>query len=502
MSINNSKKNKEAIQIEQTPEQIKANMLRNHFAAIKKMNTTQLNNALRVVPSVLSKFDYTKVASYLQNPAKHEKELRNLSNYLYNVSSQYRQIVRHFATMPTYDYTLNISEIPNKINADKITKSYQKTAQYVDKLNLKHEMSKALKVAFKEDTFFGYEYESKDSYFIKKLDGNHCRISSIEDGIFNFAFDFSYFETFTDQLDLFPDEFQAKFIIYKLDRTNNRWQELDADKTVCFKVNEDIIEYSVPPFNTVFESIFDLDEYKKIKKAKTKMDNFLLLAQKIPMADDKNSDVDVFKISLDLAMEFHNMLSESLPLGVGAVTSPMEIESLKMEKSKSDSDTISQAQREVYTDSGISQYLFNSDKNTSAGITKSITSDEQIIFDVLNQIERWVNRKLKKQTGNMKFYIRFIQNTQFNRDEVFSRYLKAAQASAPVKTEMMASLGITPSEMLNKTILENEIFKLHEKFIPLVSSHTQSGDEASGRPQVSEDEQSDSTQVNRDNEDS
>jgi hypothetical protein len=484
--------------IELTPEEIKVQQLQKQFASIRKMNTTHLNKALSINPSVLSKFNSKQVADFLQNPVQYEKQLRQLSNYLYNVSSQYRQVIKHMATMATYDYTLNITEMPVKINADKITKAYTKSAQYVDKLNLKHEMSKALKTSFKEDFFYGYEHESKDSYFIQKLDADYCRICSIEDGVFNYAFDFSYFDKFKDSLELFPDEFRVKYQIYELNKQTNRWLEMDSNKTICIKIMEDI-KFGIPPYNTVFESIFDLDEYKKIKKAKAKMDNFLLIVQNIPMVD--GNDADVFKISLPKASEFHHMLSDNLPDGVAAVTSPMTLETIKMEKTKGDADTIAQAQREVYTDSGISQYLFNSDKNTSAGIGKSIISDENFLFDTLNQIERWVNRKLKRQSGTITFYIKFLQVTNFSREEVFNRYLKAAQFGSPVKMEIGASLGLTPLEVLNKITLENEVFKLHEKFIPLASSHTQAGDDEGGRPSVKETDRSDSTQTNIDNSD-
>lgn len=485
-----------------TPEQLAQEELKlklqQQYAAIKKMNTKQLNKVLAITPSVLSKFNPKQVAEYLQNPAKYEKQMRHLSNYLYGVSAQYRQIIKHVATMPTYDYTLNIVEMPQKINKDKISKTFVKTAQYVDKLNLPHEMSKALRVAFKEDFFYGYEHESKDSYFIQKMDADYCKISSIEDGVFNYAFDFSYFTNNPVELDLYPDEFRTKFQIYEIDRINHRWQELDSNKTFCIKIMDDL-QHGMPPYNTVFESIFDLDEYKKIKKSKTKMDNFQLLAQKIPM-NEKSNDLNAFLIDLDTAGAFHDQLSENTSDGVSVATSPMSIESIKMEKSKSDVDTIAQAQREVYTDSGLSQYLFNSEKNTSAGISKSISSDEQVLFTTLTQIERWVNRKLKKQAGTIKFYIKFLHITEFSREEAFNRFLKAAQFGIPVKMEIGASLGLTPLEFLNKVTLENDVFELHEKLKPLQSSHTASGsDDEGGRPTKQEDEISESRQADLDN---
>lgn len=498
-----TKQNTKQIKSTKSPEELEQEALKEkvyrQFAAIKKMNVNHLNKALAINPSVLSKFNARQVADYLQNPARYEKQLRHLSNYLYGVSAQYRQIIRHVATMPTYDYTLNIAEMPQKINKDKISKAFMKSAQYVDKLNLPSEMSKVLRVAFREDFFYGYEHESKDSYFIQKMDADFCSVSSIEDGVFNYAFDFSYFETHPDHLDLYPEEFKTKFQVYKIDRVRYRWQELDSNKTICIKVMDDT-QHGIPPYNTIFESIFDLDEYKKIKKSKTKMDNFLLLAQKIPM-NDKSSDMNAFLIDLETAGAFHEQLAENVSEGISVATTPMPIESIKMEKSKSDVDTIAQAQREVYTDSGLSQYLFNSDKNTSAGISKSISSDEQVLFNVLTQIERWLNRKLKKQPGTIKFYVKFLHITEFSREEAFNRFLKAAQFGIPVKMEVGASLGLTPIEFLTKTFLENEVFEFQDKLKPLSSSHTQTNDDEGGRPTKQEDEISESRQADLDNAD-
>ncbi|MFS0643685.1 hypothetical protein [Siminovitchia sp. 179-K 8D1 HS] len=466
--------------------------LQRNFAAIQRMEVAPTESKRN---SAISKFDANQVAAWLQNPSRYEKQLRQLSNYFYNVSSHYKRIIWYLALLPTYAYVLEPMEMPNKLNKEKYLKAYLKNLQEIEKMNLSHELINVSKIAYKEDTFYGYIYESKDSFFFHKLNPDYCKISSIEDGVFNFAFDFSYFDR-NNELESYPDEFKRKYNTYK--STKEKWIEIDSDKSACFKVNEEILEYDLPPFNTMFESIFDLDEYKKIKKAKAKIDNFLLLTQKIPM-DEKNPDLNKFLIDLDLAMKFHGMISDSLPDGVGLATSPMEITATRMEKSKSDTDTIAQAQREVYTDAGVSQFIFNSDKNTSIGLSKSIIADEQIAFSFLRQVERWINRRLKKMPGQYKFQLKFLDQTVFNRTEMTDLYLKAAQASMPVINELGASLGMSPLDLYNKAQLENEVLGLHDMLKPLASSHTQSkGDVDKGRPVKDDDEVADSTQVTRD----
>ena len=441
-------------------------------------------------------YDIETINKWLNNPVTYEAQLRTLSQYFYNVSSLYKLIVRYMALMPTYAYTVSPTNVPDKIDKAKYKKQYIKTLTYIDKLNLPHEMIKALTIAFREDVFYGYEHEAKDSYFIQPLDAKYCQISSIEDGVFNFAFDFAYFDTYKDELDLFPIEFRQKYNTYKA--TKERWIELDPQKTVCLKVNSDFL-YSLPPFATMFSSIVDLDEYKAIKKVRAKNDNFMAFIQKIPL-DEKNPDINKFLIDLDLAMTFHNMASETLPEGVGVITSPMEIEAVKTEKTKSDSDLVSEAYREAFRDGGVSEFLFNSDKNTSVGLAKSILTDEEVVFAMLRQIERWINRKLKYMSGPYQFKVNMLNTTVFNNQDKAKQYLESAQFGVPVKLEIGATLGLSPLEFINKATLENEILGLQDLLVPLQSSHTmktETGD-TGGRPEKSDDEISDSGQVNKD----
>lgn len=438
-------------------------------------------------------YDIETIGKWLKNPVTYEQQLRQLSQYFYNVSSLYRQIIRYMALKPTYAYSVLPYSTPEKIDKVKFRKQYMKVLQYIDKMNLPHEMIKAMIIAFREDVFYGYEHETKDSYFIQPLESKYCRISSIEDGVYNFAFDFSYFDSYPDNLLLFPEEFRAKYSTYKA--TKEKWIELDSNKTVCFKVNSDFL-YALPPFSTMFQSIVDLDEYKSIKKVRAKNDNFMALIQKIPM-NEKNPDINKFLIDLELAMTFHQMASETLPEGVGVITSPMDIEAVKTEKGRSDSDHVNEAYREAFRDAGVSEFLFNSDKNTSIGLAKSILTDDEVVFSMLRQVERWLNRKLKKISGTYKFKVNMLNVTVFNQQDKQKEYLELAQYGIPVKLEIGAVAGLTPLDFINKTTLENDILGLQDTLIPLQSTHTQSKDDV-GRPSKDEDELSDSGQINKD----
>jgi hypothetical protein len=466
------------------------------FAKISKLIINDLNDS---TPSSSINKKYTKedIIRFMQNPRKNQKQLREVSRYLYEASPNYKRLILYFACLPTFDYIVE----PYGLNTEKINKKtfktqYQKTLKLLEIMNLPHEFLKVLKIAFKEDVFYGYEHMSDDSYFIQPLDPDYCQISSIEDGVYNFAFDFSYFNKYPKKLKQYPEEFQQKYKKYEKDKKNYRWQELDSNNTICIKVNEEL-DYPLPPFNAVFESVFDIEDYKKLKKVKTKLDNYMVLTQQIPI-DDKNSEPNNFLIDLDTAIAFHNRAVQALPEAVGLITSPMKIDAIKLDRKQTDTDQVAHAERDYYNAAGVSQFLFNSEKVTSVGLSKSINTDEQIVFALLRQFERWVNRKLKNFNTKYKFRIRFLNTTVFNVDDVFEKYLKAAQYGMPVKLALGASLGLSGSEMANMVFLENEIMELHDTLIPLSSSHTQSSKGEKGRPQKSEDELTESGVKTRD----
>lgn len=465
------------------------------FAKLSKLIINDLNDA---TPSSAINKKYTKddIIRFMQNPRKNQKQLREVSRYLYEASPNYKRLILYFACLPTFDYIVK----PYGLNIDKVNKKtfkiqYQKTLELLETMNLQHEFLKVLKIAFKEDVFYGYEHMASDSYFIQPLDPDYCQISSIEDGVYNFAFDFNYFDKYPKKLTQYPQEFQAKYKKYTKDKKNYRWQELDSSNTICFKVNEEL-DYPLPPFNSVFESVFDIEDYKKLKKVKTKLDNYMVLTQQIPI-DDKNGEPNNFLIDLDTAIAFHNRAAQSLPEQVGLITSPMKIDAIKLDRKQTDTDQVAQAERDYYNAAGVSQFLFNSEKVTSAGLSKSINTDEQIIFALLRQFERWVNRKLKNFNSTYKFRVRFLNTTVFNVDDVFEKYLKAAQYGMPVKLALGASLGLSGNEMVNMVFLENEIMQLQDTLVPLSSSHTQSNKGEIGRPQKSDDELTDSGEKTR-----
>jgi hypothetical protein len=173
-------------------------------------------------------------------------------------------------------------------------------------------------------------------------------------------------------------------------------------------------------------------------------------------------------------VEFHNKAAQALPDQVGLITTPMEVKDISFEKDIADVDTVERAERDYWNIAGVSQLLFNTDKTSSISLNRSIQADEVIVFGVLRQIERWINRRLKFFINNVNFKVNMLNVTEFNKTDVLNDLISSATVGMPVKSMIAAVNGLTPSAFMNMLAFENDVLKLHEKLIPLASSHTQS----------------------------
>lgn len=487
-----------------TDEEEKSLIEQKRKAVFQAINNMKIADSKATPSRVMStRYSPEQINRFMQNPLQFQKELRELSDYLYDYSAEYRIIIDYVSNLGKYSYVLDTLNILDE-NTD--FKAYEKAklkaSAYLNKLNLPREMAKAMRVAWKHDVFYGYEHETKDSFIIQHMNPNYCRISGIDKlyGVFTYEFNFTYFDSNEEALNNYPSEFKKKYQTYK--NTKENWQELNPSAAFAFKVNEEITSYPLLPYSVLFDPIFNLEESKKIHNARIKMDNFMLLVQQIPI-NDKSQSMDDFLISLETAMEFHNFAVAGLGdnTGIGFVTTPMEITALKTDKGgNKDRDAVAMALRSIYDAGGISQFLVNSDKNTSTGVAKSIILDEQKIYKMFRQVEGWINRKLFKMNGKFKFRAKLLDVTNFDEEDSFDAFLKGAQSGFPSIEESAASIGISYLDLHNKLTVENSPISLRDRMRPLQTSHTQSAknsDEA-GRSKVSDDEATDSTIINRD----
>lgn len=460
---------------------------------------SKINNSFK---KHLYGYTSSQVAMYLENPSRYEKELRAVSNFLVQTELHYWRTVMYMTTLARIVPIVipnNINDIG--VNDEAIKKLYFDAVKRLEYMNVKHEFGKIINRMFIEDVFYGIECEtSNNQYYIKRLDPDYCRISSISDGCFNFEFDLSYFskdstgDVFKGYCSIYP-EFKYLMETYKKRPCEDtRWVEIKPSKSICMKLQESL-DYSIPPFVASFDDLTDINDYKTLKKNSENVGNFKLIGLQIPL-NSKSGKVDDFLVDSGTAAAFYEMMAENLPDGVGAFLTPMIPKEIEFDSSANDQDSVNKAVKSYYDTTGINNMLFSS-SDTTGGLAYSTKTDEMLLIGsggVYRQLERWLNRKFKLLFhGDVT--IQLLDVTGWNIDQKKDEYLKAAQYGVPCRVQLSALMGESQSDMVMLNHLENNILKLTDKWIPLSSSHTASA----GRPASSDTELSDSAERARDN---
>lgn len=434
------------------------------FAILNRLITRDLNNNTN--RPTFSLFTKDNITTYLSNPYTYEKQLRKAAVYIYGASPHFRRLIQYFVGLSDLSYIVEPYRIdPKKANIKTVNNNYRKVLNMLSSMSIKTQFPKILTVCLREDVFYGTAWITADNITIQQLPSDYCQISSVEGNVPNVTFDFSYFDAHGNLLDYYPKEFKTKYNVYKKNRMS-RWIELDSPTSFAIKCNADILDYAIPPFAGIFREIYELEDYRQLKLTKTALENYAMLAMKLPMSDDGSWGID-----LDKAKEFWRNLDAVLPEEVGSVLTPMPIDKISFERTHTgDTDTISSAEQNLFTAAGVSSLLFNNEKASANALLLSIKADQSITYGIVKSIEDAVNRIIQAQSYGKNFRVNFLDVSPFNRKEAGDAYLKAASYGLPTISAYAASQGIGQAELDCMSFLEGRVLGLQDLFRPIQSS--------------------------------
>lgn len=440
----------------------------NKFAVLNRLITRDLNN--NTTTPTFSLYSKDDITTYLSNPYTYEKQLRRAVTYIYGASPHFRRLIQYFVGLSDLSYIVEPYKVdPKKANIKTVNNNYRKVLNMLSSMNIKSQLPKILTVCLREDTFYGTLWVTNDSITIQQLPSEYCSISSVEGNVPNVTFDFSYFDSHTNMLEFYPKEFSTKYNTYKNQRMS-KWIELDSPTSFAVKCNADILDYSIPPFAGILREIYDIEDYKQLKLTKTALENYAMLTMTLPMEKDGSWGID-----LDKAKEFWRNLDSVLPEEVGSVLTPMPINKISFERSNTgDTDTIADAEQNLFTAAGVSSLLFNNEKASANALLLSIKADQAITYGIVKSIEDVINRFIQSQGYGKNFKINFLDVSPYNRKEVGDAYLKAASYGLPTISMYAASQGLGQAELDAMSFLEGQVLGLQDMFRPIQSS-TQMG---------------------------
>lgn len=444
------------------------------FAKLNHLILRDLNDYSQRGIVTFGKYTKRDISKYLSNPKQFEKQLRGAVVYIYNASSHFRRLIQYFVGLTDLAYIVEPYKIdPQRANLRMIKNNYRKVLNIISSIGIKTQVPKILTVCLREDVYYGTLWVTNDTVTIQQLPSDYCAIASIEGNVPNVSFDFTYFDTHQHLLDSYPEEFRLKYDTYKNSKKKLRWIELDSPTSFAIKCNTDILEYAVPPFVGLLREIFDIEDYKRMKLAKTALENYAMVAMQLPMDGDGNWGIDY-----DKAVDFWRNLDSVLPDEVGSVLTPMPLSKISFEKSNTgENNTIADAEQNLFTAAGVSSLLFNNSKASANALLLSIKADQNLTYGIVKSIGDALNRFIQAQSYGKNFKINFLDVSTYNRKEVGDAYLKAASYGLPTISAYAASQGIGQAELDSMSYLEGTVMGLQDLFIPLQSSTQMSSDD-------------------------
>lgn len=455
-------------------------------------------------------YEASEVSEALSDPSSNEVLLREVARYLFNTSRQFKSIAEYMPSIAMY-CPIAIPTRVGELKGKTMKGQYEDVTKYLNKLNLPKEFGKVTSTCCIEDVFYGIEFENDQTYFIKQLHPDYCRISSLESGCYNFQFDVTFFDklasnevdtTLLDEYDLYIKGFFSKaYNDYKKSNDQKlRWVEVPAQNSICMKWHEEL-DYLLPPYASIYPDITDIADYKALGKVSEEQANYKIIGFKIPRMDNSGEPVqDNFAINLTTATMFFNLIRSELSDTIGMFYSPMDFEEISFSSSQTNSrNKVKEATDALFDSLGCSKLLFNSDNATT--LKYSIQINESRLFKFYRQLEAWVNRKLLFNfKGNWRCQL--VDVTTFSRESLVDQYLRLAGFGVPVVPALCAIVGVNQTDTVALNYIQNNILDIPNTFIPLMSTNTMSNatsppeNSKGGRP-VNEGTESDSTIANR-----
>lgn len=448
------------------------------FAATKSMiDALQLTDLSKTEARTFQSYSRETLRTYLKSPKTYESQLRNLSRYLYRLCYEYRRICIFYARMVCGD-AFHITPIgdPREMSDEEITDNYYETMLRWQRMNFENEITKLLLTAWREDSVYAYVYDDSDqeggTCFYQILDGDYCRVSSIEEGVFRFAFDFSYFRSHPTYLEYWDSEFKKKYDAYDKD-TSLRWQELDPERQICFKVNADDPTMDYPPFASLFESIISNIDLQALKTAKDELSAYKLLVARLkPLSGTE--DPDDFEVDPATALKYYNKFAAAVPEYVNTCISPLPIEAIEFKdlNTTDDTDMISSSLSNLFKRVG--GVTLDNDKTGTTIYEAQIIADMEVAHStIVPQLNNYLNLYFKYVIGDGHAHIKYLEGVcPYTRKAKRKEYLESAQNGFS-----RMKIGILDGD----SQLEQEMSLRLEKAIglsdlmqPLSTSYTQS----------------------------
>lgn len=428
-----------------------------------------------------------------------------LSEYFFITNGLYKRIIIHYATFLTYSW-VTIPYLQNrkyKISDKNIADAYYKATDFLTTFQVERKCTLFAKDVLVKGAYYGLLHAEGEKVVIQDLPFDYCRSrfknnQDIDIVEFNMAF----FDTIRDEqlrkeiLKTYPKVIQKGYDSYKY-KKGPKWIFLPAEMGIYFSYMEER-----PLFLDLIPLLDDLDDYKRIDKARNLQALKRILVQQVGLDGTK------LIFEPDEAEDMHqgvlNMLQNNEDVDV--ITTYNKIDLLDLSSDDDEKTEVQDMQNLIYESAGMSKEFFF--PTTEAGLSYSANNDLAMMMILGQRFAHFFTALLnyKFETKKVRFKFVILPLSYYNSADYTSRAKELAAFGYSFLTPIV-STGIDQTNLANLKMLENDLLELDEILKPLQSSYTQSGKksgepmgETKGTSSNGQDSNSDNSNSNNNNE--
>lgn len=500
LSENKAKKLAEILKSELGME-IRAEEIKNAYAEAeaKKFARTGIfggSSAGKGANKVLSdKFTKEEIQTWFTDPDTYEKELRDLSRYLYVSKGLYYTAINFYTNLLTLDYnTVPMFSDFDMGNYESIMRSKNMVTDYCEDILDKSFLRSMIKAVLKDGAFYGYERKANSSYYMQRLQNDYAREGSLVNGLPSVEFDFGFFDDNEDALEGYDAEFASKYRLYQGD-DDLQWQMLEPKNTICIPLESD--DFNFPALTGIFDDLTDLDDFYKYMKDSIEMDTEKVVVQKPPMNQETG---EMLVMPSDISF-FQDALAHVFDERYKVVSTPFELDTIDFTKNKMSNsafDGVDKMKDATWNGTGIAKPIFG-ETDSASGLKMNYEVSASYVFTIIEKLERWLKDRLSRLgTKKYRFKVEFFRTTNVYRQEAFDMQYKLFTAGGALRP-LISSAGMNPDSYVRMLQMEN--MEGVKDFLTVPQSmHTQpsGGDGESGAPTLGDDAIGDAGEDTRD----
>lgn len=444
-------------------------------------------NVNKYTNPAIQAIDKDELKRWIRNVGGNEKNLRNTARYLYYRSNIFFRLVNWYASM----FNLNCRKItpkfdivkePTEATSREVIKSYASTLDALDILNLQGNMLEVLITVFREDVYYGIILKDDQGSFFYQLDPDECIIKGkYYMGSYSFAVDMSKWRNAQRQeiINFIGEPLKSMYAQYEKDPTNNKYVEVPAEYSVCFKFRTDTYNMVIPPFLPLFLQIAGLEDLVDIQAEADALSIYKLIYMEMETLSGAHN-ADDFAVSPDLSIQYlQRMIDEKLiPDNVSAAAVPGKLQTIDFEKGvDKDTNSVEISSNQILQTAG-GGAVINANKITSTAAFNAWLKAETefAISPLISQIDGFCNIQLATMLKHPST-VKHFELSVYTQPEVADNMLTSCQYGYSNRLAYGTLIGISEKEQLAQIYLETEVLRLQDKMIyPLSSSFTTSND--------------------------